>query len=195
MGCATWPFPLFHEWFCIGDWNMPRMAPIYVSKGRKVRQLYISHSLASSHFRQKSIITLFGGKVCEASLNTPCIIFFLETAPLHPVSVPMPWCMCQFASPAWYNNRIWWLCLVPTSTTRFASYLGYRMTKHLMGLYKENTFHKQWHHIPWHDMKNICPHSFRRPFWIACLSYFLGPNMCGFWHICMFTWSPNLVVD
>ena len=35
----------------------------------------------------------------------------------------------------WTNvNRIWWLCLVPTSTTRFASDLGYRMTKNLIGL-------------------------------------------------------------
>ena len=27
------------------------------------------------------------------------------------------------------NNKIWWLCLVPTSTTRFDSEVGYRMTK------------------------------------------------------------------
>ena len=26
-------------------------------------------------------------------------------------------------------NQIWWLCLVPTSTTRFASEAGYRMAK------------------------------------------------------------------
>ena len=36
----------------------------------------------------------------------------------------------------WYN-KIWWLCLVPTSTTRFASDVGYRMAKKLIGLYKE----------------------------------------------------------
>ena len=34
-------------------------------------------------------------------------------------------------------NKIWWLCLVPTSTTRFASVVGYRMAKNLIGLYKE----------------------------------------------------------
>ena len=45
------------------------------------------------------------------------------------------------------NNRIWWLCLVPTSTTSFASDLGYRMAKNLIGLYKENTFYDQWHQI------------------------------------------------
>ena len=27
------------------------------------------------------------------------------------------------------RNKIWWLCLVPTSTTRFASDVGYRMAK------------------------------------------------------------------
>ena len=35
-------------------------------------------------------------------------------------------------------NRIWWLCLIPTSTTRLA--LGYRMAKNLIGLYKEILF-------------------------------------------------------
>ena len=33
-------------------------------------------------------------------------------------------------------NRFWWLCLVPTLTTRFASDLGYRITKNSIGLYK-----------------------------------------------------------
>ena len=28
-----------------------------------------------------------------------------------------------------YSNKVWWLCLVPTSTTRFASDVGYRMAK------------------------------------------------------------------
>ena len=35
------------------------------------------------------------------------------------------------------NDQIcWWLCLVPTSTTRFASAVGYRMTKNWIGLYR-----------------------------------------------------------
>ena len=33
-----------------------------------------------------------------------------------------------------------WLCLVPTSTTRFASDVGYRMAKKLIGFYKEIIF-------------------------------------------------------
>ena len=36
-------------------------------------------------------------------------------------------------------------CLVSTSTTKFVSDLGYRMAKNSIGLYKENTFHEQWH--------------------------------------------------
>ena len=43
-------------------------------------------------------------------------------------------------------NKIWWVCLVPTSTTRFASDVGYRMAK--IGLYREITFYEQWHLIP-----------------------------------------------
>ena len=48
----------------------------------------------------------------------------------------------------WSMNKIWWLCLVPTSTTRFASDVGYRIAKNLVGLYKEDNFHEQWHLIP-----------------------------------------------
>ena len=47
----------------------------------------------------------------------------------------------------WWN-RIRWLCLFPTSTTRFACVLGYRMAKNFIGLYKENTFSEQWRQIP-----------------------------------------------
>ena len=38
------------------------------------------------------------------------------------------------------HNNICWLWLVPTSTTRFASDVGYRMAKHLIELYKEIIF-------------------------------------------------------
>ena len=37
-------------------------------------------------------------------------------------------------------NMIWWLCLVPTSATRFASDVGYRMAKKWIGLCKETIF-------------------------------------------------------
>ena len=46
------------------------------------------------------------------------------------------------------ENRMWWLCLVLTLTTRFATDLGYRMATNLTGLYKKNTFYKQGHQIP-----------------------------------------------
>ena len=32
-----------------------------------------------------------------------------------------------------FANKIWWLCLVPTWTTRFASDVGYRMAKKWIG--------------------------------------------------------------
>ena len=35
------------------------------------------------------------------------------------------------------DNKIWWLCLVPTSTTRFVSDLGYCMAKNVIELCKE----------------------------------------------------------
>ena len=38
------------------------------------------------------------------------------------------------------TNKFWWLCLLPTSTIRFASDLGYRMAKKWIGLYKEIIF-------------------------------------------------------
>ena len=35
----------------------------------------------------------------------------------------------QLSKQSWVWNKVWWLCLVPTSTTRFASDAGYRMDK------------------------------------------------------------------
>ena len=51
----------------------------------------------------------------------------------------------------WHNvnpKRIWLLCLVPTSTTRFASDLGYKMAKNFEKVIQGNTFYEQWHQIP-----------------------------------------------
>ena len=36
-----------------------------------------------------------------------------------------------------FQNKMWWLCIVPTSTTRFTSDVGYRMAKKCKVLYKE----------------------------------------------------------
>ena len=52
---------------------------------------------------------------------------------------------------AWQSGdkRIWWLCLVPTSATRFANDLGYRLARNSIGLNKTNAFFlKQWRRIP-----------------------------------------------
>ena len=52
----------------------------------------------------------------------------------------------RFAIVETVTNKIWWLCLVPTSTTRFA--LGVQNGQKLIGLYKENTLFEQWCQIP-----------------------------------------------
>ena len=92
--------------------------------------------------------------------------------------------------------KIWWLCQVFTSTTRFASDVGYRMAKNLIGLYKENNFHEQRRLIPWQRMKNmIFHHKFWRPFLDCMPQLFLTPKMCGFLYICRFLWTQTLVVN
>ena len=62
-------------------------------------------------------------------------------------------------------NKIWWLCLVPISTTRFASEVGYKNAPNLIVLYKENTFlwtmpsnsltENEKHDIPSHILTTI----------------------------------------
>ena len=47
---------------------------------------------------------------------------------------------CLILTPGDPVNKIWWLYLVPTSTTRFAKDVGYRMVKNLVGLYTEIIF-------------------------------------------------------
>ena len=61
---------------------------------------------------------------------------------------------------SYVSNKIWWLYLVPTSTTRFASDVGYRMAKKLIGLYKELIFMNNdikflKHHIPSQFLKTV----------------------------------------
>ena len=43
--------------------------------------------------------------------------------------------------------------------------------------------------VMWDYLTNFEDH-----FWIACVSYFLDPNMCGFQNICRVLWSQTLVV-
>ena len=41
-------------------------------------------------------------------------------------------CLIMISEVLWHsheNKKVWWLCLVPTSTPRFASDVGYRMAK------------------------------------------------------------------
>ena len=73
------------------------------------------------------------------------------------------------------GHKVWWLCLGPTTTTKFTSDLGYRMTKNSIGLYNENAVYEQWHQI--------------------ASVIFLNPNMCGFLYIRMLASSQTLVVN
>ena len=79
----------------------------------------------------------------------------------------------------WPVNRIWWLCLVPTSTTRFASDLGCRMAKNLIELYKESTSCKQWHQIVSHEMKNTIRSQILKTI-LDCMSLIFRPQYVWF---------------
>ena len=72
----------------------------------------------------------------------------------------------------------------------------YRMDKICIWLYKEIIFMNNdilFLNREWGARYFLT--NFEEHFWIARLSYFLDPNMCGFWHICMVLWSQNLVVN
>ena len=58
-------------------------------------------------------------------MHTDCTIRTTNTSLWGPTS----WCMTVIFP----VNNIWWLCLVPTSTTRFASDEGYRMAQNWYG--------------------------------------------------------------
>ena len=55
--------------------------------------------------------------------------------------------LCAGNPPTGHQSNKIWLCLVPTSTTRFAWDVGYRIGKNLIGLYKENNFYEKWYLI------------------------------------------------
>ena len=56
-------------------------------------------------------------------LMIPCLLYFHEYGNISTLNIKIP---CAVGG---VMNRIWWLCLVPTSTTRFASAVRYRMAK------------------------------------------------------------------
>ena len=76
----------------------------------------------------------FCSKTCsgEQQRKHKSYVFLVHCPPVTPITISFP---SQRAT-----NKIWWLCLVQTSTTRFASDVGYRMAKNLIGLYKEIIF-------------------------------------------------------
>ena len=85
------------------------------------------------------------------------------------------------------ENKIWWLCLVPTSTTRFVSDVGYIMAKKLIGLYKEIIFKNS-------DIKllNI---EWRAPYPFTNFEDHFTPNMCGILFVCTLASTQTLLVN
>ena len=105
-------------------------------------------------------------------------------------------CITLSTKRLWHHNTTWWLCLVPTSTTRFASDLGCRTAKIVIGLYKEIFFmnnYIKFLNIEWRTRYSLT--NFEDHFGLHASVIFLVPNMCGFWYICVLVWSQTLVVN
>ena len=104
----------------------------------------------------------------------------------------IPWLFQACMNPA---NRIWWLCLVPISATRFASDLRYRMAKNSIGYTRKILFMNnniKFRNIDW----RTCYSLVHLKIILDCIpQLFLDPNMCGFLHIYMLLWFQNLVVN
>ena len=93
------------------------------------------------------------------------------------------------------SNKIWWLCLLPTSTTRFASDVGYRMAIKWVGLYKEILFMNndiKFLNIEWRTPYPLT--NFEDCVGLRASVIFLYSNMCGFLFICTLASSQTLVV-
>ena len=78
-------------------------------------------------------------------------------------------------------NKILWLCLVPTLTTRFASGVEYRMAKKLIGLYKEIIFMNN--DIKFLNIEGRISYpltNYEDRFGLRFSIIFLDSNMCGF---------------
>ena len=74
-------------------------------------------------------------KLCFISLVVTCWCHVLiNNAPrlsVVTINIDLIWILDITCIGIWLShfNKVWWLCLVPTSTTRFASDVGYRMAK------------------------------------------------------------------
>ena len=92
-------------------------------------------------------------------------------------------------------TMIWWLCLIPTSTTRFASDVGYRMPKTLIG-YKEIIFMNNDIKFLTIEWRRPYPFTnFKDRFGLRASVIFLDSNMCGFLFMCTLASSQTLVVN
>ena len=92
-------------------------------------------------------------------------------------------------------NKILWLCLVPTSTTWFASDLVYRMAKKIVGLHQEILFMNN--DIKFLDIEWRTPYpltDLKTVFGLRASVIFSDSNMCGILFICTLASSQTLVV-
>ena len=81
------------------------------------------------------------------------------------------------------DNSIWWLCLVPASTTRRASDTVYKIAKTSIGLYKQILFMNidiTFFNIECRTRYSLT--NFQDHFWLHAF-YFLDHNMCNVFHI------------
>ena len=87
-------------------------------------------------------------------------------------------------------NKIWWQCLVRTSTTRFVSDVGYRMAQKWIWLYEEIILSTMTSNSLTENEEHDSPTHFEDHFWIACLSHFLNPK-CVISNTLVGSWFPN----
>ena len=73
-------------------------------------------------FRQQNVSYIFQVSTCQQYI-WPCAGMLFQRPTRRP-----DYYVSKLGRPC-LINKIWWLCLVPTSTTRFASEVGYRMAK------------------------------------------------------------------
>ena len=109
---------------------------------------------------------------------------------------------CDWLSIVWAyseqetENGPWWLCLVPTSTTKFDSDVGYRMAKPLIRLYKELIFMNgdfKFLSIEWRTPYPLT--HFEGRFGLRASVIYWASNIYCFLFFCTLASSQTLVVN
>ena len=125
-------------------------------------------------------------------IKTRVLVWFKSFKVLSQLTISHNWFRLWFGAAGITSNKIWWLCLVPTSTARFANEVGYRMAK-IWQCYTRKIFlwtmtsENEEHDNPSHILKSI--------FGLHASVIFLDPKMCSLQYICRVLWSQILVVN